>query len=146
MIESAKITFSRIGIHNISGNITGNTNINNGIIYLPRVAIKIQGRKSARVGYLPAKDKIDRFGKKDYLGVCVLLDFIVIVTTNEYIIVDEDVKVRASLKPSDVGRIVGVQKEGFTCNNGNRLQLHDITGKVIAERFLTEEETKALRS
>lgn len=111
---------------------------------MPRVALKIQGRKSAKTGYLPGKDKLDRFGKKDYLGHCILREYIVVITKNEYIIVDEKAEERASLDPKEVGRIIGVQEEGFLSVKDNHLMLRDITGAVIAERDLTEEEIKEL--
>ena len=136
MIESAKITFSRIGFHTSEGD--------NGVIWMPRVAITIQGRKSAKTGYLPGKDRLDRFEKKDYQGLCILRECIVVITTNEYIIVDEKAEERVSLDPKDVGRIVGVQEEGFLSVKDNHLMLRDITGTVIGERDLTEEEIKEL--
>ena len=136
MIESAKITFSRIGVHPSTGE--------DSVLWIPRVALTIQGRKSAKVGYLPGKDRIDRFGKKDYLGLCILPNFIVVVTKNEYIIVDEDAEERASLNPDEVGRIVGVQEEGFLSVKDNHLMLRDITGQVIGKRELTDEEIASL--
>ena len=111
---------------------------------MPRVALTIQGRKHAKTGYLPGKDRLDRFSKKDYQGTCILRDYIVVVTKNEYIIVDEKAEERASLDPKEVGRIVGVQEEGFLSVKDNHLMLRDITGSVIAERDLTEEEIKGL--
>ena len=136
MIESAKITFSRVGFHSSQGD--------HGVIWMPRVALTIQGRKHAKTGYLPGKDRLDRFSKKDYQGTCILRDYIVVVTKNEYIIVDEKAEERASLDPKEVGRIVGVQEEGFLSVKDNHLMLRDITGSVIAERDLTEEEIKGL--
>ena len=136
MIESAKITFSRIGFHSTQGD--------HGVIWMPRVALTIQGRKHAKTGYLPGKDRLDRFSKKDYLGLCILRDYIVVITKNEYIIVDEKAEERASLDPKEVGRIVGVQEEGFLSVKDNHLMLRDITGTVIGERDLTEEEIKEL--
>ena len=136
MIESAKITYSRIGFHTSEGD--------HGVIWMPRVALRIQGRKSAKVGYLPGKDRLDRFGKRDYLGLCILPDFIVVATKNEYIIVDEEAKERVSLDPKEVGRIVGVQEEGFLSVKENHLMLRDITGQVIGERELTAEEIAGL--
>lgn len=136
MIESAKITYSRIGFHTSEGD--------HGVIWMPRVALRIQGRKSAKVGYLPGKDRLDRFGKKDYLGLCILNDYIVVATKNEYIIVDEEAKERVSLDPNEVGRIVGVQEEGFLSVKENVLMLRDITGQVIGKRELTPEEIAEL--
>lgn len=136
MIESAKITYSRIGVHPCTGE--------NSVLWIPRIALRIQGRKSAKIGYLSGKDRIDRFGKKDYQGLCILPDFIVVVTRNEYIIVDEDAKERISLDPVEVGRIVGVQTEGFLSVKENHLMLRDITGQVIGERELTAEEIAEL--
>ena len=138
MIESAKITFSRIGFHSSQGD--------HGVIWMPRVALTIQGRKHAKTGYLPGKDRLDRFSKKDYLGICILRDHIVVITKNEYIIVDEKAEERASLDPKEVGRIVGVQEEGFLSVKDNHLMLRDITGTVIGERDLTEEEIKELNT
>ena len=136
MIESAKITFSRIGFHSSQGD--------HGVIWMPRVALTIQGRKHAKTGYLPGKDRLDRFSKKDFLGLCILREYIVVITKNEYIIVDEKAEERVSLDPKDVGRIVGVQEEGFLSVKDNHLMLRDITGTVIGERDLTEEEIKEL--
>ena len=138
MIESAKITFSRIGFHSSQGD--------HGVIWMPRVALTIQGRKHAKTGYLPGKDRLDRFSKKDYLGLCILRDYIVVITKNEYIIVDEKAEERVSLDPKDVGRIVGVQEEGFLSVKDNHLMLRDITGTVIGERDLTEEEIKEINT
>ena len=136
MIESAKITFSRIGFHTSQGD--------HGVIWMPRVALTIQGRKHAKTGYLPGKNRLDRFSKKDYQGNCILRDYIVVITKNEYIIVDEKAEERASLDPKEVGRIIGVQEEGFLSVKDNHLMLRDITGAVIGERDLTEEEIKEL--
>lgn len=136
MIESAKITFSRIGFHTSQGD--------HGVIWMPRVALTIQGRKHAKTGYLPGKNRLDRFSKKDYQGTCILRDYIVVITKNEYIIVDEKAEERASLDPKEVGRIIGVQEEGFLSVKDNHLMLRDITGAVIGERDLTEEEIKEL--
>lgn len=109
---------------------------------MPRVALKIQGRKSAKTGYLPGKDRLDRFGKKDLLGLCILKEYIVVITKNEYIIVDEKAEEKASLNPREVGRIVGVQEEGFLSVKDNHLMLRDITGSIISERDLSEEEIR----
>lgn len=137
MIESAKITFSRIGFHSSQGD--------HGVIWMPRVALTIQGRKHAKTGYLPGKDRLDRFSKKDYQGLCILREYIVVVTKNEYIVVDEQTEERASLDPKEIGRIVGVQDEGFLSVKDDYLRLHDITGAVIAERALTEADHKILK-
>lgn len=79
------------------------------------------------------------------MGLAILPDFIVVITNNEYIIVDEkSVEEKAALPVAETGQIVGVQEEGFLCRKDNMLQLHDITGNVVAERELTEEEISRL--
>ena len=134
MIESAKLTFSRIGVHFFDGQPRNDT------IYMPRIVLRIQGRKSGKTGYLAPK----RFEKKDYLGLAILPDFIVVITSQEYIIVDEKVEEKVALPVAETGQIVGVQEEGFLCRKDNMLQLHDITGNDVAERELTEEEISRL--
>lgn len=135
MIESAKLTFSRIGVHFFDGQPRNDT------IYMPRIVLRIQGRKSGKTGYLAPK----RFEKKDYLGLAILPDFIVVITNNEYIIVDEkSVEEKAALPVAETGRIVGVQNDGFLCVKDNRLRLINITGQVIGERELTAEEIAGL--
>ena len=131
MIESAKVTFSRIGVH---------TEGYHGAIFMPRIVLNIQGRKAGKTGYLAPQ----RFDKKDYQGLAILPDFIVVITTNEYIIVDEKVEEKAALSVAETGRIVGVQEEGFLCVKENHLTLRDITGQVIGERELTTEEIAEL--
>ena len=59
MIESAKLTFSRIGVHFFDGQPRNDT------IYMPRIVLRIQGRKSGKTGYLAPK----RFEKKDLFPV-----------------------------------------------------------------------------
>lgn len=134
MIESAKLTFSRIGVHFFDGQPRNDT------IYMPRIVLRIQGRKSGKTGYLAPK----RFDKTNYKGLAILPDFIVVITSQEYIIVDEKVEEKVALPVAETGQIVGVQKEGFLCRKDNMLQLHDITGNVVAERELTEEEISRL--
>ena len=107
---------------------------------MPRIVLRIQGRKSGKTGYLAPK----RFDKTDYKGLAILPDFIVVITSQEYIIVDEKVEEKIALPVAETGQIVGVQKEGFLCRKDNMLQLHDITGNVVAERELTEEEISRL--
>ena len=105
MLESAKLTFSRIGVHTAGGHV--------GVMYMPRVVLRIQGRKSAKIGYLAP----NRFDKKGYIGIALLLDFIVIITKNEYIVVDEKAEERKAISREEAGEIVGVQAEGFLCRN-----------------------------
>ena len=130
MIQSAKVTFSKIGVHTCEGKA--------GDIFIPRVALQIEGRKSAKTGYLT----LNRFEKKDYLGLAVLLDFIVIITTSEYITVGEDAKERKTISRAEAGEIVGVQEDGFLCRVGNMLQLRNIDCELVGERQLSEEEHK----
>ena len=134
MIESAKLTFSRIGVHYFDGQPRKDT------IYMPRIVLRIQGRKSGKTGYLAPK----RFEKKDYLGLAILPDFIVVITSQEYIIVDEKVEEKVALPVAETGQIVGVQEEGFLCVKDGMLRLFDINGQVIGERELTQEETAEL--
>lgn len=121
MIESAKVTFSRIGVHTMEGHV--------GNMYMPRIVLNIQGRKSAKTGYLPP----NRFDRKDYIGIALLLDFIVIITKTEYIVVDEKAE-----------EMVGVQKEGFLCRKAGMLQLRDIDCELVGERELTPDEIREL--
>jgi len=132
MIESAKVTFSKMGVHCVEGHVAN--------IYTPRVSLQIEGRKSAKTGYLQLK----RFDKQDYQGLAILPDFIVIITTTEYITVGEDAEERKSVSRAAAGEIVDVQEEGFICRIGNRIQLRNIDCEVLGERELTEEEQKEL--
>lgn len=134
MLESAKLTFSRIGVHTAGGHV--------GVMYMPRVVLRIQGRKSAKIGYLAP----NRFDKKDYIGIALLLDFIVIITKNEYIVVDEKAEERKAISREEAGEIVGVQAEGFLCRKENQLQLRNIDCELIGERPLTAEEIQALNN
>lgn len=130
MIESAKVTFSKIGMHACQGHV--------GNMFMPRISMKIQGRKSAKTGYLAP----GRFGKTDYLGLAILPDFIVIITTSEYITVGESIEEIGKISRADAGEIVNVQEDGFICKIGNKIQLRDMSCEVIRERELTEEELK----
>ena len=132
MILSAKVTFSKIGVHCVEGH-TGN-------IYTPRVSLQIEGRKSAKTGYL----QLNRFDKQDYQGLAILPDFIVIITATEYITVGEDAEERKAISRAEAGDIVDVQEEGFICRLGNRIQLRNRDCEVLGERELTQEELKEL--
>lgn len=101
---------------------------------------KLRGRKSAKTGYL----QLRRFDKKDYQGLAILPDFIVIITATEYITVGEDAQERKSVSRAAAGEIVDVQEEGFICRLGNRIQLRNIDCELLGERELTEEELKEL--
>ena len=101
MLETAKLTFSRVGVHTMEGHV--------GNMYMPRIVLRIQGRKSAKIGYLMP----DRFDRKDYIGLALLPDFIVVITKNEYIVVDEKAEERKAISRDEAGEIVGVQEEGF---------------------------------
>ena len=109
---------------------------------MPRVVLQIEGRKSAKTGYL----QLTRFDKKDYQGLAILPDFIVIITTSEYITVGEDAEERKSVSRAEAGEIVDVQEEGFICRVGNKIQLRNIDCVVLGERDLTEEEIADLES
>ena len=65
-----------MGVHTMEGHV--------GNMYMPRIVLRIQGRKSAKIGYLMP----DRFDRKDYIGLALLPDFIVVITKNEYIVVE----------------------------------------------------------
>ena len=132
MIQSVKVTFSKVGAHTVDGHV--------GDIYIPRISLQIEGRKSAKTGYL----QLRRFDKKDYQGLAILTDFIVIITATEYITVGEDALERKSVSRAAAGEIVDVQEEGFICRLGNRIQLRNIDCEVLGERELTEEELKKL--
>ena len=97
-------------------------------------------------GYAGSSDSFPRnFAGEPYLGLAILPDFIVVITNNEYIIVDEkSVEEKAALPVAETGRIIGVQNEGFLCVKDNRLRLINITGQVIGERELTAEEIAEL--
>ena len=58
MIESAKLTFSRIGVHYWDGQVR------NSAIFMPRIVLHIKGRKAGKTGYLVPK----RFDKKDFFA------------------------------------------------------------------------------
>ena len=96
MLESAKLTFSRVGVHTMEGHV--------GNMYMPRIVLRIQGRKSAKIGYLMP----DRFDRKDYIGLALLPVFIVVITKNEYIVVDEKAEERKAISRDEAGEIVGV--------------------------------------
>lgn len=143
MIQSAKVTFSKIGV--ISVKVTSSKNgvasqEKKGTLFMPRVVLQIEGRKSAKTGYL----QLSRFDKKDYQGLAILPDFIVIVTKQEYITVGEDAEERKSISRAEAGEIVDVQEEGFICRIGNTIQLRNIDCEIIRERSLTEEEVMEL--
>ena len=132
MLESAKLNFSRVGVYSKDGS--------HGDMFMPRVSLWIRGRKTAKVGYLEP----NRFDKKDYIGIALLLDFIVIITTAEYIVVDEKAEERKAISREEAGEMVGVQKEGFLCRKGNMLQLRNIDCELLGERELTAEEIREL--
>ena len=143
MIQSAKVTFSKIRV--ISAKVTSSKNgvashEKRGTIFIPRVVLQIEGRKSLKTGYL----QLSRFDKKDYQGLAVLPDFIVIITKQEYITVGEDIEERKAISRSEAGEIVDVQEDGFICRIGNKIQLRNIDCEMIGERDLTEEEIRDL--
>ena len=143
MIQSAKVTFSKIGV--ISAKVTSSKNgvasqEKKGTLFMPRVVLQIEGRKSLKTGYL----QLSRFDKKDYQGLAVLPDFIVIITKQEYITVGEDIEERKAISRSEAGEIVDVQEDGFICRIGNKIQLRNIDCEMIGERDLTEEEIRDL--
>ena len=113
-----------------------------GNMYMPRIVLRIQGRKSAKIGYLMP----DRFDRKDYIGLALLPDFIVVITKNEYIVVDEKAEERKAISRDEAGEMVGVQEEGFLCHKENLLQLRNIDCELIGERPLTAEEIQELDS
>ena len=143
MILSAKVTFSKIGVISakVKSSITGvASHEKRGTIYIPRVVLQIEGRKSLKTGYLQPS----RFDKKDYQGLAILPDFIVIITKHEYITVGEDIEERKAISRSEAGEIVDVQEDGFICRIGNKIQLRNIDCEMIGERDLTEEEIRDL--
>lgn len=143
MILSAKVTFSKIGVisaKSISSSTGVASHEKRGTIFIPRVVLQIEGRKSLKTGYL----QLSRFDKKDYQGLAVLPDFIVIITKQEYITVGEDIEERKAISRSEAGEIVDVQEDGFICRIGNKIQLRNIDCEMIGERDLTEEEIRDL--
>ena len=143
MIQSAKVTFSKIGVISakVESSSTGvASHEKRGTIFIPRVVLQIEGRKSLKTGYL----QLSRFDKKDYQGLAVLPDFIVIITKQEYITVGEDIEERKAISRSEAGEIVDVQEDGFICRIGNKIQLRNIDCEMIGERDLTEEEIRDL--
>lgn len=143
MILSAKVTFSKIGVISVKVKSSSTGVVSHekrGTIFMPRVVLQIEGRKSLKTGYLQPS----RFDKKDYQGLAILPDFIVIVTKQEYITVGEDAEERKSISRAEAGEIVDVQEEGFICRIGNTIQLRNIDCEIIRERSLTEEEVMEL--
>lgn len=143
MIQSAKVTFSKIGVISAKVKLSSTGVVSHekrGTIFMPRVVLQIEGRKSLKTGYL----QLSRFDKKDYQGLAILPDFIVIVTKQEYITVGEDAEERKSISRAEAGEIVDVQEEGFICRIGNTIQLRNIDCEIIRERSLTEEEVMEL--
>ena len=141
-IISAKVSFSPIkgitlGVDPLTGSAVSGRDKT---IYIPRVSMQIEGRKTAKSGYLD----VERFSKKDYKGIGLLEEFIVIVTTTEYITVGEDCAEHKALKIADTGKIVGGQKEGFICLKGKTVNLYNIEGEILGSRELTDEELKQL--
>ena len=132
MLESAKLSFSRVGVHSIDGS--------NGVMYMPRVSLWIRGRKTAKIGYLMP----DRFDKKDYIGIALLPEFIIVITTAEYIVVDESAEERKAISREETGEMIGVQEDGFLCRKGDVLQLRDIDCEIVGERGLTAAEIREL--
>ena len=143
MILSAKVTFSKIGVISakVESSSTGvASHEKRGTIFIPRVVLQIEGRKSLKTGYL----QLSRFDKKDYQGLAILPDFIVIITKHEYITVGEDIEERKAISRTEAGEIVDVQEDGFICRIGNKIQLRNIDCEMIGERDLTEEEIRDL--
>lgn len=143
MILSAKVTFTKIGVISVKVESSSTGVVSHekrGTIFMPRVVLQIEGRKSLKTGYLQPS----RFDKKDYQGLAILPDFIVIVTKQEYITVGEDAEERKSISRAEAGEIVDVQEEGFICRIGNTIQLRNIDCEIIRERSLTEEEVMEL--
>lgn len=131
-ITSAKISFSRIGVHTANGSSA---------IYMPRVTLNLEGRKTSKSGYFD----IGRFSKKDYLGLALCPACVVILTASEYIFVWDDAKEHACAAREDLGRIVGMDEEGPIMLKGEELRWYDKNAECIFHRPMDEKEAEMLK-
>lgn len=142
-IINAKVSFSRIGC-----TACQNGAIQKSEVFIPKISVYLEGRKTAVVGYLyKAKEQISpnvttwgRFVKKDFMGQAICEKFIVIGTKAEYITVGEDAQEHAAISKAEAGRIVSVDAQSFLCVKGTTLTAYDFDCKAVGSRELTEEE------
>lgn len=139
-IESAKITFSSIGVTSSNSPRT--------VIYIPRVSMKIEGRKTAKTGYLTGKNKsgLSRFEKKSYMGIALCKEMFVIITETEYITIGEDATEHGSISIFDAGVIIGTEEDGFICFKDGMILKYDINCSVASSRNATEEEFAQIKA
>ena len=139
-IESAKITFSSIGVTTSSSPRT--------VIYIPRVSMRIEGRKTAKTGYLTGKNKsgLSRFGKKSYKGIAVCREMAVIITDTEYITIGEDAMEHGAISILYAGAIIGVDADAFICFKDGKIVKYDINCSVTSSRNATEEEIAQIKA
>lgn len=135
-IINAKVSISRFGCTSFSS--TGETH--RSVMYMPKISIALEGRKSAKTGYLAP----DRFGKQNYVGLTICEKFLVICTTAEYITVGEDAQEHASISVSKAGRIISANAQSFLCIKGTTLTAYDFDCIVLGSWELTEEEINRL--
>lgn len=142
-IINAKVSFSRIGCTSCQ-----NGAVQKSEVFIPKISVYLEGRKTAVVGYLyKAKEQIStnvttcgRFVKKDYRGRAICEKFIVIGTKAEYITVGEDAQEHAAISKAEAGSIVRVDAQSFFCRKGATLTAYDFDCKAVGSRELTEEE------
>lgn len=139
-IESAKITFSSIGVTSSNSPRT--------VIKIPRVSIRIAGRKTAKTGYLFGKNKsgLSRFGKNNYIDIAACKELCVIITDAEYITIGEDATEHGSISIFDAGDIVDFGEDGFFCFKDGKIVKYDINCSVTFSRDATEEEISQLNA
>ena len=134
MIESLKHSFSKVGVHTITGGTSK--------MYMPYLKLKISGRKTLLTGYLAP----DRYKPSDFEAVYICTDFVVIVTKDEIITVNEKAQEVASIKIADSGPLVSYQEDGFICGKDRIITLYDVNCVPKDTREVTDEEYKRLKT
>lgn len=133
-IKDAKVKFMRLGMHAIGMKAK--------MIYIPTLDVSYMEKERKRGCFSLEANSVT---KKNYRGIAVSKDFVVLCLTDCYLVYSEVGEPLASLS-NDIGRIVAIDERYFAACKDKSLFAYDKNGKLVHQRELTEAELKSLES
>ena len=133
-IKDAKVKFIRLGMHAIGMKST--------TIYIPTLEINFMEKEKKRKEFSLEECDVT---KKNYRGVAVSKDFVVVCTTERYLVFSDNGELLAPLS-NDIGQIISIDEKYFVINKDKSIYFYDKNGKLVHQRELTENEIKSLES
>ena len=133
-IKDAKVKFIRMGMHAIG--MKAKT------VYIPTLDVSYMEKERKRGCFSLEASSVT---KKNYRGVAVSKDFVVVCTTERYLVFSDNGELLATLS-NEIGQIISIDEKYFVINKDKSIYFYDKNGKLVHQRELTENEIKSLES